>query len=79
MKTNNFMEYKLYFIFANVGAIKFGDSLTLRECEALIRDLSRCDLPFQCAHGRPSVMPVLQLDQLKTKLPQQVRMTMYQY
>ena len=58
--------------YAFLGAIKFGDSLTLRECEALIRDLSRCDLPFQCAHGRPSVMPVLQLEQLRTKLPQEV-------
>ena len=77
MKINNFMEYKLYSIFTISGAIKFGDSLTLRECEALIRDLSRCDLPFQCAHGRPSVMPVLQLDQLRTKLPQQVGMIMY--
>lgn len=35
-----------------VGAIKFGDPLTLAECEKLINSLSQCNLPFQCAHGR---------------------------
>ncbi len=35
-----------------VGAIKFGDSLSVIECEELIKSLSRCDLPFQYAHGR---------------------------
>ena len=69
--------YILTFINIILGAIKFGDNLSHRECEALIRDLSRCDLPFQCAHGRPSVMPVLQLEQLTTKLPQEVCTVMY--
>ncbi|XP_052269222.1 uncharacterized protein LOC127870783 isoform X2 [Dreissena polymorpha] len=46
------------------GAIKFGDSLTLDECHHLIRDLSLCDMPFQCAHGRPSITPLVQLSSL---------------
>ncbi|WAR19070.1 MLH3-like protein [Mya arenaria] len=55
-----------------VSAIKFGDSLTLTECHQLIGDLSHCDLPFQCAHGRPSVVPLLPMDSLNT-MPAQPR------
>ncbi|XP_071079978.1 DNA mismatch repair protein Mlh3-like [Haliotis cracherodii] len=51
------------------GAIKFGDSLTLSQCRELLESLSECDLPFQCAHGRPSVMPLLSLQQLQAKVP----------
>ncbi|XP_041468883.1 uncharacterized protein LOC121418804 [Lytechinus variegatus] len=47
------------------GAIKFGDTLDLAECKTLIGQLSSCDLPFQCAHGRPALMPIL--DFKKTK------------
>ncbi|VDI36522.1 DNA mismatch repair protein MLH3 [Mytilus galloprovincialis] len=43
------------------GAIKFGDPLTLHECEELLKSLTKCKLPFQCAHGRPSVVPLIQL------------------
>ncbi|KAK3093602.1 hypothetical protein FSP39_017962 [Pinctada imbricata] len=49
------------------GAIKFGDPLTLKECESLLSGLSTCKLPFQCAHGRPSVMPILHADQLNNR------------
>ena len=37
-----------------LGAIKFGEPLAVDECQQLIRELSTCDLPFQCAHGRYS-------------------------
>ncbi|CAM1320345.1 MLH3 (predicted) [Pycnogonum litorale] len=43
------------------GAIKFGDALTLDECCKILKLLSMCDLPFQCAHGRPSFVPLLDL------------------
>ncbi|GLH06915.1 Uncharacterized protein GBIM_12507 [Gryllus bimaculatus] len=43
------------------GAIKFGDPLSVVECESLLLDLSKCDLPFYCAHGRPSFMPLFDL------------------
>ena len=36
------------------SAVMFGDYLDNSICEALLRDLALCDLPFQCAHGRPS-------------------------
>jgi len=40
------------------GAIKFGDDLSHEQCVRLIRKLSRCKFPFQCAHGRPSCVPI---------------------
>jgi DNA mismatch repair ATPase MutL len=40
------------------SAIKFGDSLPLQRCEELIQQLSTTSFPFQCAHGRPSVVPL---------------------
>ena len=43
-------------------AIKFGDTLTKEDCEELLASLSGCDLPFQCAHGRPSISPLIVLD-----------------
>ena len=47
--------------FACHGAIRFGDALTLAECKSIIGSLARCKLPFQCAHGRPSIAPLLDL------------------
>ena len=40
----------------------FGDKLTKVECENLIENLKMCSAPFQCAHGRPSVAPIIKLD-----------------
>lgn len=40
------------------GAVMFNDALTLDECRALVRRLARCAFPFQCAHGRPSMVPL---------------------
>jgi len=37
------------------GAIMFGDEITACQARALISQLANCKLPFQCAHGRPSV------------------------
>ena len=42
-------------------AIMFGDALSQERCEELIRDLSKCELCFVCAHGRPSVVPLLDM------------------
>ena len=41
------------------GAIMFNQSQTPSQCMDLLRRLSRCDFPFQCAHGRPSIVPLL--------------------
>ncbi len=40
------------------GAIKFGDALSVAQCRELVRRLAGCDLPFQCAHGRPTCCPL---------------------
>uniref|UniRef100_A0A8D2LLU1 MutL homolog 3 n=1 Tax=Varanus komodoensis TaxID=61221 RepID=A0A8D2LLU1_VARKO len=47
------------------GAIKFNDSLTLEESCHLMEALSCCQLPFQCAHGRPSMLPLADVDHLQ--------------
>ncbi|EGW32619.1 uncharacterized protein SPAPADRAFT_153779 [Spathaspora passalidarum NRRL Y-27907] len=40
------------------SAIMFGDELTMEEMNDLLIRLSECNLPFQCAHGRPSIVPL---------------------
>jgi len=44
------------------GAVMFGDRLTAEQCGALVGGVSRARLPFQCAHGRPSVLPLAILE-----------------
>eukprot|EP01068_Selenidium_serpulae_P000515 Selendium_serpulae@DN10844_c0_g1_i1.p1 len=39
-------------------AVKFGDPLSEEEAAALLADLSQCNFPFQCAHGRPTIYPL---------------------
>ncbi|KAK2592498.1 DNA mismatch repair protein [Conoideocrella luteorostrata] len=41
------------------SAIMFNDELSMEECIQLVRQLARCAFPFQCAHGRPSMVPVV--------------------
>ncbi|KAJ7126385.1 hypothetical protein C8R43DRAFT_1028784 [Mycena crocata] len=43
------------------GAIMFNDSLTHVQCEKLVDALSKTAFPFQCAHGRPSLVPLIDL------------------
>lgn len=45
------------------SAIMFNDELTPEECLTLIARLATCIFPFQCAHGRPSMIPVIKLGQ----------------
>lgn len=40
------------------SAIMFNDKLTPEECQDLVDRLARCVFPFQCAHGRPSMLPL---------------------
>ena len=47
------------------GAIKFGDKLDRSASLSLLQSLTRCSLPFQCAHGRPSIAPLLNISKLK--------------
>ena len=43
-------------------AIMFGDSLTHEKCVELISSLSKCNHCFICAHGRPSIIPLLDMN-----------------
>ena len=40
------------------SAIMFGDKLTHEQCVDVVQSLARCKYPFQCAHGRPSAIPL---------------------
>lgn len=39
----------------------FNDPLTVGECSDLVQRLAACAFPFQCAHGRPSMVPLVHL------------------
>ncbi len=49
-------------------AVRFGDALELPQAQAIVDRLGQCRLPFICAHGRPTISPVLQLDQLPERV-----------
>lgn len=38
------------------GAIMFNDALSIDQCERLMAQLAETAFPFQCAHGRPSLV-----------------------
>ena len=44
------------------SAIMFGDELNHDDMERLVGKLRHCKLPFQCAHGRPSIVPLARLE-----------------
>ena len=43
------------------SAIMFNDILGMEECTELVRKLADCVFPFMCAHGRPSMVPLVDL------------------
>ncbi|EER43509.1 DNA mismatch repair protein [Histoplasma capsulatum H143] len=43
------------------SSIMFNDILSPAECQNLISKLALCAFPFQCAHGRPSMIPIVSL------------------
>jgi DNA mismatch repair protein MLH3 len=47
------------------SAIMFNDELSKEQCEVLVGKLAACKFPFQCAHGRPSLVPLVDLGRLK--------------
>lgn len=46
------------------SAIMFNDVLSKDQCEVLVRRLADTAFPFQCAHGRPSLLPLVELGTL---------------
>ena len=41
----------------------FNDVLSDEECQSLLKRLAGTAFPFQCAHGRPSMVPLVDLGQ----------------
>uniref|UniRef100_A0A0A0L1I8 MutL C-terminal dimerisation domain-containing protein n=1 Tax=Cucumis sativus TaxID=3659 RepID=A0A0A0L1I8_CUCSA len=50
------------------GAIMFGDSLLPSECSLLVEELKQTSLCFQCAHGRPTTVPLVNLEALHKQI-----------
>ncbi|XP_023157456.1 DNA mismatch repair protein MLH3 isoform X3 [Zea mays] len=50
------------------GAIMFGDPLLPSECCLIIEELKATSLCFQCAHGRPTTVPILNIASLHDEL-----------
>jgi DNA mismatch repair protein MLH3 len=48
------------------SAIMFNDDLSTEQCKAIISRLAKCAFPFQCAHGRPSLIPLVDLGTMRT-------------
>lgn len=46
------------------GAITFNTTLSSEVCEKLLTRLSSTELPFLCAHGRPSAVPLVEMSKL---------------
>ncbi len=46
------------------SAIMFNDELSREQCELLVMRLAECKFPFQCAHGRPSLVPLVDVNGL---------------
>lgn len=53
----------------------FNDELSLEECRSLVLQLANCAFPFQCAHGRPSMVPLLDLGSGGGLLPSSSELT----
>lgn len=47
----------------------FNDPLTMEQCNDLVKRLTDCAFPFQCAHGRPSMVPLVDLGTKSTLGP----------
>ncbi|XP_073158982.1 DNA mismatch repair protein MLH3 isoform X2 [Henckelia pumila] len=50
------------------GAIMFGDTLLPSECSLIVEELKQTSLCFQCAHGRPTTVPLVNLAMLHDKI-----------
>lgn len=43
------------------SAVMFNDEISAKQCENLVQRLADCAFPFQCAHGRPSMIPLIDM------------------
>ena len=44
------------------GSVRFNRNLTDAEMEKIVDDLARCEQPFNCPHGRPTLMKITDKD-----------------
>jgi DNA mismatch repair protein MutL len=40
------------------AAVKAHDNLTFQEAQALLQQMSECELPYSCPHGRPTIITI---------------------
>lgn len=45
------------------SAVMFGSTINKEQSRKLIKDVMKCKYPFQCAHGRPTLVPILLLNE----------------
>uniref|UniRef100_A0A6V7ISZ6 MutL C-terminal dimerisation domain-containing protein n=1 Tax=Bracon brevicornis TaxID=1563983 RepID=A0A6V7ISZ6_9HYME len=50
-----------------LGAIRFGDTLNKNQCKVLVSHWLETDLPNRCAHGRPVVIPLMEINSYTRK------------
>ncbi|GMQ08514.1 hypothetical protein CsSME_00052207 [Camellia sinensis var. sinensis] len=50
------------------GGIMFGDTLLPSECSLIVEELKQTSLCFQCAHGRPTIVPLVNLEALHKQI-----------
>ncbi|KAM7529497.1 hypothetical protein LguiB_032907 [Lonicera macranthoides] len=50
------------------GAIMFGDKLLPSECSLIVEELKQTSLCFQCAHGRPTTAPLVNMEMLHNQI-----------
>jgi DNA mismatch repair protein MutL len=43
---------------ACTSAIKSGDKISDIEIKSLLSDLSKCENPYSCPHGRPTIIEI---------------------
>jgi DNA mismatch repair protein MutL len=55
VKNSNIREY-LIATYSCKAAIKTGQILTIQEMETLVNELYKCEIPFACPHGRPTMI-----------------------
>lgn len=55
VKNSNIREY-LIATYSCKAAIKTGQALTIHEMETLVRELYKCEIPYACPHGRPTMI-----------------------
>ncbi|ORY45425.1 hypothetical protein LY90DRAFT_671538 [Neocallimastix californiae] len=64
----DFIPSSIYDILCSLAchkAIKFDDPLNLKECREIVEQMPSLKFPFQCAHGRPTIIPLINLTYLK--------------